>query len=223
VMHRQAARRNRRWIAAGRVELHVASAERLPFADASFERALTLHSIAHWADPGRGLAELRRVLAPGGLLLVGLRGDAVAAATRTEAAIAGAGLRLTAASLSGAPDRRCSSRCADDQRPHGADAPEHRRPEIAVLLGEHPHRHAIRHREQHVRDCVRRRVEPQDALALLGFEQARHVLARAAQELGELGRDLVGAPRAHELRVAGVHADLAVAPTSASSRSFVPK
>jgi SAM-dependent methyltransferase len=95
VMHRQAARRNRRWIAAGRVELHVASAERLPFADASFERALTLHSIAHWADAGRGLAELRRVLAPGGLLLVGLRGDAVAAATRTEAAIAGAGLRPT--------------------------------------------------------------------------------------------------------------------------------
>jgi hypothetical protein len=52
-------------------------------------------------------------------------------------------------------------------------------------------------------------VEPQDALALLGFEPARDVLARAAQELGDLGRDLVGAPRARELPIDGV---LAVAP-----------
>jgi SAM-dependent methyltransferase len=92
VMHRQAARRNRRWIQAGRVELHVASAERLPFGAASFDRALTLHSLAHWSDPGRGLAELRRVLAPAGVLLVGLRGEAPDAAARTRAALAAAGL-----------------------------------------------------------------------------------------------------------------------------------
>jgi SAM-dependent methyltransferase len=94
VMHRQAARRNRRWIASGRVELHVASAERLPFADAGFDRALTLHSLAHWSDPERGLEEIRRVLVPDGRLLVGLRGQTEDATTRVRGAIAAAGFDL---------------------------------------------------------------------------------------------------------------------------------
>ncbi|HEX2103739.1 MAG TPA: methyltransferase domain-containing protein [Solirubrobacteraceae bacterium] len=94
VMHRQAARRNRRRIAARRVELHVASAERLPFDDGGFDRALTLHSLHHWSDPERGLAEIGRVLVPGGRLLVGLRGTAPDTIARAERAIAGAGFDL---------------------------------------------------------------------------------------------------------------------------------
>jgi SAM-dependent methyltransferase len=38
-----------------------ARAEQLPFADDSFDAALSVLSIQHWQDPERGLAELRRV------------------------------------------------------------------------------------------------------------------------------------------------------------------
>ena len=40
-----------------------ASAEALPFADASFDAALAIFTVHHWADTGRGLRELRRVAA----------------------------------------------------------------------------------------------------------------------------------------------------------------
>ena len=38
-----------------------ASAEDLPFRDASFDAAMAVLTIHHWSDPGAGLAELRRV------------------------------------------------------------------------------------------------------------------------------------------------------------------
>ena len=38
-----------------------ATAERLPFADASFDAAMAILTVHHWADKARGLAELRRV------------------------------------------------------------------------------------------------------------------------------------------------------------------
>jgi SAM-dependent methyltransferase len=38
-----------------------ASAERLPFADASFEAAMAVLTVHHWSDQDRGLRELRRV------------------------------------------------------------------------------------------------------------------------------------------------------------------
>lgn len=37
------------------------SAERPPFADGSFEAAMAVWTVHHWADPAAGLAELRRV------------------------------------------------------------------------------------------------------------------------------------------------------------------
>ncbi|MDO9455379.1 class I SAM-dependent methyltransferase [Nocardioides sp.] len=45
------------------------SAESLPFVDAAFD-ALTMTMVLHHVEPGRGLAEAARVLAPGGRLLV---------------------------------------------------------------------------------------------------------------------------------------------------------
>ncbi len=42
-------------------------AERLPFADASFEVVMSRYSAHHWRDFSAGLAEASRVLAPGGV------------------------------------------------------------------------------------------------------------------------------------------------------------
>ena len=66
----QARRRNRVGIRQGRVEIHRADAADLPFADASFTAAGSLNSIQFWPAPEKGLAELHRVLEPGGRVAV---------------------------------------------------------------------------------------------------------------------------------------------------------
>jgi ubiquinone/menaquinone biosynthesis C-methylase UbiE len=68
-----AGRRLRRPIAAGRVELRLASAEALPFPDASFDAAYAANSVQFWPGPERSLREVRRVLRPGGTLLLAIR------------------------------------------------------------------------------------------------------------------------------------------------------
>jgi len=69
-MVRHAGRRNRAAIRRGRVEIHRADATRLPFPDASFTKVCSLNSLQFWSDPEQGLAELHRVLAPGGRVAV---------------------------------------------------------------------------------------------------------------------------------------------------------
>jgi ubiquinone/menaquinone biosynthesis C-methylase UbiE len=73
LMRRQAARRNRETMAAGRVELRVASVGRLPFENARFTHALAVNSLQFWPDLPAALAELRRVLAPQGRLALAIR------------------------------------------------------------------------------------------------------------------------------------------------------
>lgn len=51
-----------------RAELALAAAEKLPFRDASFDSAVVTYSLCSVDDPARALAELRRVLRPGGEL-----------------------------------------------------------------------------------------------------------------------------------------------------------
>ncbi len=65
-MMEQATRRNAGAISAGRVELHEVSAERMPFADQIFDKALAINSMQLWPDAAAGLREVRRVLRPGG-------------------------------------------------------------------------------------------------------------------------------------------------------------
>ncbi|MEM5436924.1 class I SAM-dependent methyltransferase [Paraburkholderia diazotrophica] len=64
----QAAARNAQAIARGRVDLREGSAERLPFEDDTFDKALAINSMQVWPDPAAGLAELRRVMKPGATL-----------------------------------------------------------------------------------------------------------------------------------------------------------
>jgi len=46
------------------------AAEALPVGDSSFDVVLAFDSYDHWEDPSRGLAEVRRVLRPGGRFIV---------------------------------------------------------------------------------------------------------------------------------------------------------
>lgn len=66
----QARRRNAEWIRCGRVSLRLGSADDLSFPDDSFDRALAVNSFHHWPDSHTGLTEIRRVLKPGGLLVI---------------------------------------------------------------------------------------------------------------------------------------------------------
>jgi ubiquinone/menaquinone biosynthesis C-methylase UbiE len=51
------------------VELRVADAHRLPFPDASFDAARVERTLQHVEDPARVLAEMARVVRPGGILV----------------------------------------------------------------------------------------------------------------------------------------------------------
>jgi ubiquinone/menaquinone biosynthesis C-methylase UbiE len=62
-----------RALRSGRLRLEVADVTSLPYTDGSFSVAWTMNSLHHWSDCDAGLAELHRVLEPGGRLLVGER------------------------------------------------------------------------------------------------------------------------------------------------------
>jgi ubiquinone/menaquinone biosynthesis C-methylase UbiE len=68
-MRRMAARFTPAWLRS-KVAVLDGSAERLPLEDGSATVAWAVASVHHWEDVDAGLAELRRVLAPGGRLLL---------------------------------------------------------------------------------------------------------------------------------------------------------
>ena len=51
-------------------EVELGSAEEIPFPDDRFTAVMAVATFHHWADRDRGLAEVLRILAPGGRLLV---------------------------------------------------------------------------------------------------------------------------------------------------------
>ena len=70
-MVEQATTRNAKAIAAGIVQLHYGSVEKLPFADDTFDKALAINSMQVWSDAIVGLREIRRVMAGGGKIALG--------------------------------------------------------------------------------------------------------------------------------------------------------
>jgi ubiquinone/menaquinone biosynthesis C-methylase UbiE len=68
--------RNRKLLRAGRADIAVASAEALPFPDASFDKVLCVHVIYFWSNLEAALREIRRVLKPGGRLVMLFRTSA---------------------------------------------------------------------------------------------------------------------------------------------------
>jgi ubiquinone/menaquinone biosynthesis C-methylase UbiE len=70
VMLREARRRNRRSIEAGRVQIELGESSELPFPSARFDAVFSVHTLYFWPDLGGGLRELARVLRPGGRLLL---------------------------------------------------------------------------------------------------------------------------------------------------------
>jgi ubiquinone/menaquinone biosynthesis C-methylase UbiE len=55
LMVHMASRRNRDLIKVGRVELKLGDATTLPFADESFDKAFSVHTIYFWANPSQSL------------------------------------------------------------------------------------------------------------------------------------------------------------------------
>ena len=79
VMVSLASRRLRKAGERGRAEIQQDESHHIPYPDGRFDAALAVHVLYFWPDLARDLAEIRRVLRPGGRLLLGYRPDDAAA------------------------------------------------------------------------------------------------------------------------------------------------
>jgi ubiquinone/menaquinone biosynthesis C-methylase UbiE len=70
-MAEEAKRFNAEFVTSGRAEFHCAAAERMPFPDAMFDRAFSIGVIHFWPEPVVVLKELRLVLKPDGVAIMG--------------------------------------------------------------------------------------------------------------------------------------------------------
>lgn len=73
VMVERAQRRTKRLRRKGRVEIKLGEVSDLPWPEAHFDKVAALHSFQFWPEPEHDLAEVSRVLKPGGLLLLIVR------------------------------------------------------------------------------------------------------------------------------------------------------
>lgn len=73
LMVEQAQALNAALVAQGRATFVHAECDNMPFDDGSFDKILTVNTIYFWPNPDAALAEFSRVLAPSGMLIIGLR------------------------------------------------------------------------------------------------------------------------------------------------------
>ncbi|WP_185970203.1 MULTISPECIES: class I SAM-dependent methyltransferase [unclassified Mesorhizobium] len=71
-----AVKRNRELVRSRRVEVVIGGVDALPFADATFDKALCVHVIYFWDELQRAFSEIARVLRPGGRLVLVFRTNA---------------------------------------------------------------------------------------------------------------------------------------------------
>jgi ubiquinone/menaquinone biosynthesis C-methylase UbiE len=88
VMIRQARRRNRAAVRAGRVRLIHTPVERLSVSDGPFDAALAVNTVGMWPDPTARLRELARLLRPGGRIALVSQPRCPGATAATSAAAA---------------------------------------------------------------------------------------------------------------------------------------
>ena len=69
-----ASRGHRTDIVAGRIELRLGTAGQTGYADATFDRVVSVNNVALWPDLVAGLRELHRVTRPGGHILIAWHG-----------------------------------------------------------------------------------------------------------------------------------------------------
>jgi ubiquinone/menaquinone biosynthesis C-methylase UbiE len=90
-MLEMAHRRKRDQIKAGRVEIHLGSVDKLPFDDATFDKAMTMNSLHLWRDPVAGLREIKRTLRPGGRIAVAITRFSYASPAKFESYLMNSG------------------------------------------------------------------------------------------------------------------------------------
>jgi ubiquinone/menaquinone biosynthesis C-methylase UbiE len=108
VMVKQASKRNAAAIKAGRVQLQLGSANRLPYPEAHFDKVFAINSAQFWKDSVTTLAEVGRVLKPGGWAALAVQPRSKGA-TEDHAHQAGKGL-ADAMKKAGFTEVHCESR-----------------------------------------------------------------------------------------------------------------
>jgi ubiquinone/menaquinone biosynthesis C-methylase UbiE len=73
-MLHQASRRNKERIRTGRVELHCASVSQIPYENNRFDKIGAVNTFQFWPHPEQDVKEVYRVLKPGGLFILAVRG-----------------------------------------------------------------------------------------------------------------------------------------------------
>lgn len=72
-MVEEASKLNRDLIDAGHVSFYLATADRLPVADNSIDKIFTVNTLYFWQDVKSVFTEMRRVIRPGGKLIISIR------------------------------------------------------------------------------------------------------------------------------------------------------
>ena len=85
VMLRQARRRNAEAVRAGRVDLRLGTADRLPTFDDRFDKILAVNSMGIWNDPDRCLESLRTLLRSDGTIAIASQPRSPRATAETSA------------------------------------------------------------------------------------------------------------------------------------------
>jgi SAM-dependent methyltransferase len=119
LMVRHARHRNRRWIGAGLAEVVLGRSTDLgAFTEGSFDKVVAVHVVCFWTAPERDLAEVRRVLRPGGRVVLGFRPEGAAPdasrvpAPRVSAWLGEAGFQSVTAELRSETGRALAWACA---------------------------------------------------------------------------------------------------------------